>query len=139
LSCLRNPKPTPPPKNSTFTNKVKMRFSINLVAAVFAATCSLIAASPAPAPTSGDIIAPPPYIPCYTATVTSTRPINCPLMPVCVEPDCIILETTTIPCQPPHCSVTPTVTVAPTCPTGCHVGCGTTYRTVTADDCPLAN
>ena len=92
------------------------------------------AASPAPEPTSGDIV-PPPYVPCYTATVT--RPVPCPLIPDCVEPDCIILETTTAPCPPPHCSVTPTVTVGASCPTGCHVGCETAWRTVTASDCPV--
>ena len=63
--------------------------------------------------------------------------LNCPMLPAlttaCLEPDCILLTTTTIPGPNPACPTTPTVTASGSCPTAatCRRGCEVFTSTVT--------
>jgi hypothetical protein len=106
-------------------------FKALLTAEIF--SCSAASPAPVEATATDDGIYPSPHISCYTATVT--QPIYCPVLKCGPHPDCIIRETTTAPCPPRHCKVTPTVTVAGTCPT-CQRGCGIDFVTVTPTHCP---
>ncbi|XTI94764.1 hypothetical protein V2W45_1349201 [Cenococcum geophilum] len=73
--------------------------------------------------------------PCYTMTVPAI--LHCPMLPAlttaCLEPDCILLTTTTIPGPNPACPTTPTVTASGSCPTAatCRRGCEVFTSTVT--------
>jgi hypothetical protein len=73
--------------------------------------------------------------PCYTMTVPAV--LHCPMLPAlttaCLEPDCILLTTTTIPGPNLACPTTPTVTASGSCPTAatCRHGCEVFTSTVT--------
>ncbi|RFU28048.1 hypothetical protein B7463_g8294, partial [Scytalidium lignicola] len=64
---------------------------------------------------------------CPTVSIT-THFASCPAPThICIEPDCILLDVIDIPCGCPE--VVPTSTVFTPCPTACHGGCGTAYKT----------
>lgn len=70
----------------------------------------------------------------YCPTITSTKSVsrNCPILSDCIELQCIIENTTTLPCPAGCCpKKTPTVTATPSCKTTCRAGCATTTYTVT--------
>ncbi|OCK76921.1 hypothetical protein K432DRAFT_407762 [Lepidopterella palustris CBS 459.81] len=72
--------------------------------------------------------------PCYTHTTGGI--LNCPMIPVhtpaCIEPQCVILSSTTIPGPNPACPTTPTITTYAACPTTatCRKGCEILTTTV---------
>jgi len=68
---------------------------------------------------------------CYTWTTTPIAPF-CPGVTGCIEPDCIILQTQTLPPADPACPVTPVVTATPSCLPTCRDGCETAVTTVQA-------
>lgn len=78
-------------------------------------------------------------------TVTSTQTPPCPTpapaktTTMCIEPQCIVLETVTGSCPPlpMFCQHTPTVTTVLPCPTStCRTACAVTTTTVPAGVCP---
>jgi hypothetical protein len=68
---------------------------------------------------------------CYTWTTTPVAPF-CPGVTGCIEPDCIILKTQTLPPANPACPFTPVVTATPSCLPTCRDGCETAVTTVQA-------
>jgi len=140
LPRIQTKQPLVFPSQTLKRSKIKMRFSIILTTVVYAATCSLIAASPAPAPTAILPHPPPPlHVSCTTVTVPLPGPAICPALecePICFDcAPCTILGTSTLPCPPARC--TRTVSVEGACPTACFGPiCETKYvETVTASNC----
>jgi hypothetical protein len=68
---------------------------------------------------------------CYTWTTIPSAPY-CPGVTGCIDPQCLVLQTATLPPVNPACPVTPVVTATPSCLPTCRDACGTTVTTVKA-------